>query len=162
MIPDVSAQMDSFFTSDVMERESLKIKNVFICVGTNDVAKLHQGPSHLYLPIVNLLKKAKMLFKGANIFFQSLLPMPILSQFTRSNVLQFNKLALKACAAQKCYYLDVFSKFLDSHNCINPRLFRFNYSRNCIDVHLNSVGLGLLARSYIEYIRPHRFNPLKF
>ena len=161
MIPDVSTQMDAFFTSDIRDREE-KIKNVFICVGTNDVTKLQHGPNHLYLPIVNLIKKAKLLFKGANIYFQSLLPMPLLSQFTRSNVLKFNDIVLKACVAQKCFYLDVFGKFLDEYYCINPHLFRFNQSRNCIDVHLNSVGLGILARSYIDYIRPRRFNPIKF
>ena len=55
----------------------------------------------------------------------------------------------------------MFGKFLDEYYCINPHLFRFNQSRNCIDVHLNSVGLGILARSYIDYIRPRRFNPIK-
>ena len=161
MIPDVSTQMDDFFTSDIRDRQE-KIKNVFICVVTNDVTKLQHGPNHLYLPIVNLIKKAKLLFKGANIYFQSLLPMPLLSQFTRSNVLKFNDIVLKACVAQKCFYLDVFGKFLDEYYCINPHLFRFNQSRNCIDVHLNSVGLGILARSYIDYIRPRRFNPIRF
>ena len=145
-----------------MEEECLNIRNVFICVGTNDVANLYDSnPNHLYNPIVSLLKKAKILFNGANIYFQSVLPMPIKSRFTVHNVLLFNKLILKVCAAEKCFYLDVFRNFIDRYGCNNFRLFRFNSSTNCMDVHLNSLGLGVLAKSYIDYIRG-RYNPIKF
>ena len=161
-IADVSSQMDAFFTSEKIENEGLKIKNVFISVGTNDVAILqHKSPNHLYLPLLNLLKKAKMLFCGANIYFQSLLPMTVTSRFTVNNVLSFNKLLLKVCASEKCFYLDVFKNFLDSYGYNNIQLFRWNRRTNLIDVHLNSRGLGVLARSYIDHIRG-RFNPIKY
>ena len=82
--------------------EQLYIKNVFICVGTNDIAALRNNtPNHLYVPIVNLLKKAKTLFSGANVYVQSVLPMTVTSRYTVGNVLFFNKLILKACAANK-------------------------------------------------------------
>ena len=160
-IPDVSTQMDNFFTSGDMDSEKTKITNVFISVGTNDLIKQgHQTPNNLYLPISNLLKKAKILFPGARVYFQSLLPMPIISQFTVGNVLMFNKLALQACAAEKCFFLDVFRNFLDYYGCNNFNLFRFNAHKNCMDVHLNNKGLGVLAVSYINIIRG-RFNPIK-
>ena len=159
-IPDVSNQMDTFNTSDHVVNGKLNVRNTFICVGTNDVAKLKNSTSHLYLPLVNLLKKAKMLFKGAKIYLQSLLPMSIKTNFTASNVLSFNKLALKACAAEKCFYLDVSRNFLDAYGCNNIRLFSLNWRTRMVDVHLNSVGISVLARSYIECIRG-RFNSIK-
>ena len=161
-IADVSNQMDDFFSSDKIENDKLKIKNVFISVGTNDVALLQQKtPNHLYIPLLNLIKKAKMLFSGAKIFFQSLLPMTVTSKFTVSNVLSFNRLVLKACASEKCFYLDVFKNFLDSYGYNNAHLFRWNSRKNLIDVHLNARGLGVLATSYIDHIRG-RFNPIKY
>ena len=161
-IPDVSSQMDNFFTSGKMDPDKTKIKNVFISVGTNDLMKRgNQTPNNLYLPISNLLKKAKILFPGAKVYFQSLLPMPIISRFTVGNVLMFNKLALQACAAEKCFFLDVFRNFLDFYGCNNFKLFRFNAHKNCMDVHLNNKGLGVLAVSFIDIIRG-RFNPIKY
>ena len=161
-IADVSNQIDAFFTSEKIENEGLNIKTVFISVGTNDVAILqHKTSNHLYIPLLNLVKKAKMLFSGANIYVQSLLPMTVTSRFTVNNVLSFNKLLLKVCASEKCFYLDVFKNFLDSYGYNNIQLFRWNRRTNLIDVHLNSRGLGVLARSYIDHIRG-RFNPIKY
>ena len=93
-----------------------------------------------------------MLFSGAKIFFQSLLPMKVVSKSTVSNILSFNRLVLKAYASEKCFYLDVFKNFLDSYGYNNAHLFRWNTHKNLIDVHLNSGGLGVLARSYIDHI----------
>ena len=161
-LSDVSDQMDTLFTSEKIENERLNVKNVFICVGTNDVASLRNStPNHLYVPIVNLLKKAKTLFNGANVYVQSVLPMTVTSRYTVGNVLYFNKLILKACAAEKCFYLDIFNNFLDKYGYNNAQLFRLNSRTNLIDVHLNSRGLGVLAKSYIDYIRG-RFNPIKY
>ena len=167
-IPDVSKDMDDFFTGTHSHfkntednLENLQIRNVFISIGTNDIRRLRNGTNHLYIPVENLLKKARTLFTGANIYFQAVLPMPLEEQYTVKNVLSFNNMVLRACAAQKCMYLDVFDKFLDPFCFPNKFLYRRNSSSNRADLHLNRLGLSVLARSYIDYIRG-RFNPIRY
>ena len=160
-IPDISKQMDDFYSSGVCDVEKLEVKSVFISVGTNDLARLRErGVNHLYIPIENLLEKAKLYFGDADIYFQSVIPMPIKSNVIVDNLLSFNKLILKACRSQRCYYLDVFNNFLDKYGDFPKEdLFRIDRRLNCLDVHLNYRGLGVLASAYISKIRG-KFNPI--
>ena len=108
---------------------------------------------HLYVPMENIILKLKSYFPGATIYVQSLLPQKIENTFTVINVIGFNKLLVRICAQNKCYYLDIFDQFLGHDSYPNPELYRWD------GVHLSKKGLSDLARAFIDKIRV-RFNPI--
>ena len=157
LIKDVYTQMDTAYSK--LSPDDV-VKNIFICVGTNDITRNHRnGVTHLYAPIEGVLRKAMVLFPEADVYFQSLLPMPITNNRIVDDVLNFNKLVYKACKLNKCYFLDVFDKFLIDSDYLDYSLYQFRNNR--VDVHPSSKGLGILARAYINIIR-ERFNPCIF
>jgi alkylated DNA repair dioxygenase AlkB/lysophospholipase L1-like esterase len=166
-IKDVHAQMESvargdheYFQKNSVSPDQCSITTVIISVGTNDVLSSRKGGvNHLYSPLEAMLEKAKLLFPDAQVHVQSMVPVPLLRDYNRDNVLNFNKLTYRVCKAARCYLIDVFSSFLygrDGH--LNDRLFRVNKYSGKTDIHPNSLGLSVLARAYIKVIRGH-FDP---
>ena len=133
------------------------IQKVIISVGTNDISNLNRrGVNHLYLSVEGLIKKAQALYPNADIYFQSVLPMPYgTDSALRDNVLNFNDVLYRVCKLNRCYFLDIFDSFLHSNGVMNYGLFRVDrYGKP--DVHLSSSDLSLLARAYIDKISRYR------
>ena len=157
-IDDLSKVIDDFYVGkhscyDTLPSNAhMNIKNIFICVGTNDIRHAEHGINHLFSPLMDLLQKVKNYYPLAKIIVQSSLPQIIENKFTVKNVLSLNKLLFKVCAAQRIFYMDVFKYFLLPNFYPNKQLYWDN-------VHLNKKGLGVLARAYIQLIRG-RYNPL--
>ena len=132
----------------------MNITNVIFSIGTNDVLKSPESTSRLYIPISNLLRKAKMLFQ-CKIHFQDLIPIPNQPAGVADAVYKFNGVAEKACRAEKCYLIQVFREFL---RCNNFSKFYYVKKNGIIDIHPNKVGQSILAKSYISIVRDY-FNP---
>ena len=134
------------------------IDQLFICVGTNDIRNCKtNGVRHLRNPLIQLISKAKLLFPSANIFLQTLLPLPIADfnfNYVVSNVMEYNALIEELCHSEHVYILDVFWSFVEA-GFRNPSFFH-NDIRDC---HPNRWGLAKLAVFYIEKIRSIKFNP---
>ena len=84
--------------------------------------------------------------------------MPIVNPYVRTNVEAFNELLFDNCKKERVFFFDVFEDFLDDWRFRNPVLFE----REVKNVHLNSVGLGFLAKKYIYRIHSKNFNPRLF
>ncbi len=134
-------------------RENASVEKVIISVGTNDLRN-HKAPTvgHLYTPMENLITRIKTYYPSATIYVQSLLPQRVQNAYTVCNVLGFNKLLVKLCAMNKCYYIDIFDQFLGDNKHPHHALYRWD------GVHLSNKGLSVLARAFISKIRG-RFNP---
>ena len=160
-IKDVSLQLDLFFLAS--SQQDCIVEKVFVCVGANDIRHCREnGVRHLKQPLVSLVEQIKMSFPDANVWFQCLVPLPLQHQYSVVNVEQYNKLLFEVCSFMKVYYLDVFKKFLIFDNrrrCFYRDEIMFVDRRN---IHLNKLGLSLLARFYIRCIHSERFNPLGF
>ena len=153
-ICDTENAISDFFSSN----SQYKIVKVFVSVGTNDIRYCRRGVLHLTKPLRLLAERIKLCFPSAKIWFQSLLPLPIVNPFVKSNVENFNRLLVETCTNHRIYLHDVFYDFLglDSHR--NHYLFE----KNINNVHLNSVGLGKLAKKYINLIHRRQFDPRIF
>ena len=155
----LSEILDQFFNGkhEYLEKNTTptitSVKRVFVSVGTNDIRYAKDGVNHLYSPMQNLLEKIKLYYPNATVYVQSLLPQRVDNKHTVSNVLSFNKLLIKVCTVTQTMFLDILKNFLLPNMCRNTNLY-------CQDgVHLNYIGLGALARAYIQIIRG-RFNPI--
>ena len=159
-ISDVSEHMDDFFagkgdyftTEGAVSRDKMNIKNLIICVGTNDVLNAHNAKdvNKLYIPIQQLLRKAKLLFNDSRVVFQSLIPIPTESDNVVKKVQTFNILARKICRSMSCIYMNVFDNFMQD-KFVN--LYRWNTRNNYLDIHPSNYGNSVLARRYISVIR---------
>ena len=151
-ISHLQSVIDDYYTKESNDHAS--VEKVILSVGTNDLRNNKKSTvGHLYIPMENLIHKLKSYFPGATIYVQSLLPQKIENTFTVSNVIGFNKLLVRICAQNKCYYLDIFDQFLGHDSNPNSELYRWD------GVHLSKKGLSALARVYIDKIRG-RFNPI--
>ena len=162
-IPDVMKDMDSFFageheyfnSEDAVSINLLDIKSVIISIGTNDILSSPRNVNRFFIPLQNLLRKAKLLF-NCQVHFQSVVPIPSQPKHVADGVYTFNSLAVKACKSERCFYLDVFNKFL---YCSSFAQF-FNVKREGVcDIHPNRRGQGIIARAFIGVVRDH-FDPL--
>ena len=161
-IPDMLKHMDQFFsgehqyfqTEDAIPIDNMDINNVIFSVGTNDVLKIRHRVSSLYIPIQNLLRKAKAMFQ-CKIHFQGLIPIPNQPRETAQKVYEFNEMAIKACRSERCFYLEVISKFLE---CTHFEKFFIVKRNGETDIHPNRLGNSILARMYIAIVRDY-FNP---
>ena len=160
-IDEVALQLDSYFLSK-WDKSSI-IDKVIVCVGANDIRHCREkGVRHLKGPLVSLVEQIKMCFPDASVWFQSIVPLPLQHQYTVRNVEQFNKLLFEVCTYTRIYFLNVFSKFLvfdHSRCCYFRNDLYFVDNRN---IHLNKLGLSVLARSYIQLIHSNKFNPLGY
>ena len=153
-INETERSISEFYSTN----SSNNIVKVFLSVGTNDIRYCTRGIQHLTKPLKMLSQRIKLCFPKAQIFYQSLLPLPIINYNVRMNVESFNKLLFETCKNEKIFYFDVFDNFLDNSRHRDPRLFENDIN----NVHLNSVGLGILAKRYIYKIHNKRFNPRLF
>ena len=161
-IIDVMKHMDSFFAGDheyfssdgALSINQISIKNVIISVGTNDILSSSRNVNRFFIPIQNLLRKAKLLF-GCDVYFQSVIPIPSQPSHVANSVSIFNNLVMKACRAEHCFYMNVFNKFLECSSF--DRFFSVKRNGDC-DIHPNRRGQSIIAKSYISIVRDH-FNP---
>ena len=137
---------------------SYKVVKVFVSVGTNDIRYCRRGVRHLTKPLQLLTDRINLCFPNADIFYQSLLPLPLENMFVRGNVETFNDLLFEVCKKNKVYFLDIFEDFLGYDRRRNSVLFEEEQS----NVHLNVVGLGFLAKKYIYRIHSKNFDPRLF
>ena len=162
-VEDVSRQIEAYFLSFTDEISSPFVEKVVVCVGTNDIRNCREnGVRHLKRPLVSLMEKIKLIFPDATVWFQSLIPLIVQNQFSVKNIEQFNSLLFEVCSYMKVYYLNIFGMFLKfdrERRGVFRNEFLFINSKN---IHLNKIGLGLLARSYIRIIHSNTFNPLGF
>ena len=154
-ISQVEKSIDDFY----MTNSDTIVEKVFLCVGTNDIRNCyHNGVKHLKSPLVLLVRKVKLLFPKASIYFQSLIPLPVRNQTTIKNIIDTNCLIFDICRRERIYFLNVFWAFLGQDGYRNKLLFPNNMN----DIHPNKIGVGTLARFYIERIHSKRFNPLGY
>ena len=163
-IRDVSKSMEEFysgkhqyFSSDgALKLEELDIKKVILSIGTNDILNIRDSRNinRLFSPLDNMLRKARSLF-GCQVYAQSCIPIPGQRDDTRYATYEFNRILLRLCKQHRCYYLDVFEKFL---NCWRFGELFVMKSDGRIDIHPNRAGMSILARSYIAIIRDY-FDP---
>ena len=153
-ICDVEKAISDFTANNCQYR----IVKAFVSVGTNDIRYYTRGILHLTKPLRSLVDKIKLCFPNAKIWFQSLLPLPITNPYVVSNVEDFNKLLFDTLTKSGIFMHNVFPYFLDlEYGCYRrPDYFEDNVN----NVHLNSVGLGVLAKMYIKLIHRRYFNPL--
>lgn len=158
-INDVSNQLETYFLTN----SSHTVEKIILCVGANDIRNCKEnGVKHLKLPLISLVELIKTLFPDAKIWFQSLIPLLIQNQFSVKNVIEYNRLLFEVCTYSKAYFLNVFNVFL-KYDQSKRGLFRDEfYFVNPKNIHLNKVGLGLLARFYIKQIHSNQFNPLGY
>ena len=138
------------------------VEKVLVSVGTNDIRNCHNGVEHLKGKFKALCGKIAELYPNSRVYFQSLIPLPCLSQFdwiSNSNVLEFNKLLFYECTYRKFNILSAFSCFSvpwdgATPNIRNNRLFIGN------DIHPSTKrGMGVLAKLYIRAIHSKYFDP---
>ena len=153
-ICDTEAAVSDFCANN----SSCNVIKVFLSVGTNDIRYCSRGILHLTKPLKSLTERVTLCFSNSKIFYQSLLPLPIVTPYVRSNVESLNNLLYDTCKKNRVFYFDVFGDFLGYDRHRNPDLFE---ERND-NVHLNSVGLGVLAKKYIYRIHSKNFNPTLF
>ena len=164
-IVDVSKDMESFiagkhdyFKNDsAMKMEDIKVTNIILSIGTNDILRLRDPTSvnSLFVPIQSMLKKAKHLY-NCKVVLQGVIPIPGQPNYIRHATLQFNRMAHQICRQQKCYFLDLWDDFLD---CRHFSKFYIRRRDGYCDIHPNQAGLSILARAYIGIIRNY-FDPL--
>ena len=154
-ISQVEQSIDNFYMTD---SDSI-VEKVFLCVATNDIRNCyHNGVKHLKSPLIQLIRKVKLLFPKACVYFQSLIPLPVRNQTTIKNIMDTNYMIFDICKKERIYYLNVFWAFLGHDGYRNKNLF----PKNLNDIHPNKIGVGTLARFYIERIHSKRFNPLGY
>ena len=143
----------------VTENPNVEIEKIIISVGTNDIRHCPEGVGHLKGPLKYLAKTIKELSPKSKVYFQSLIPLPLLNNKHApqivSNILYFNKIVRNLCVYERFYYINVFNQLLDHRGQFrNDSLFKKNG-----DIHLNDRGMGILARHYIVAIHSNWFNP---
>ena len=155
-IKHVEGELDNFYKSHGSDFE---VKKLFLCVGTNDIRYcFDNGVRHLKAPLKRLIAKIKTYHINAKIYIQPILPQDVVRRSTRFNILEYNKILHDLCSSERLYYLNVFSEFLDMHGFKNKSLFE----KRGLSVHPNVLGMGRLARHYINVIHEKRFNPLVY
>ena len=137
---------------------SYKVVKVYVSVGTNDIRYCTRGVRHLTKPLQLLTDRIKLCFPNADVFYQSLLPLPIVNPFVVGNVETFNDLLYETCKKNRVYFFDIFAGFLGYDLHRDPEKFQEDPN----NVHLNSYGLGCLAKKYIYRIHSKKFNPQLF
>ena len=162
-ISDVGKQLETYFLSNSDGNSSPTVEKIVICVGANDIRHCKEnGVKHLKLPLISLIELAKTLFPDAKIWFQSVIPILIQNQFTAKNVIEYNRMLYDVCVHSMTYYLNVFKQFLQFDRVKCDSFRNEFYFVNFKNIHLNRVGLGLLARFYIKLIHSNQFNPLGY
>ena len=150
-IADMAKHMDLFYSQsheyfqskDAISLDKMNITNVIFCIGTNDILNARGNANRLYIPLQNMLRKAKLLF-DCRIHLQSMIPIPSQPMYIADAVYAFNEVAVKACRAEKCYYINVFNDFL---KCRDFSKF-FYVKQKHVDIHPNRLGQSILLIYY--------------
>ena len=152
-IKQVKRSLDNF---SKLSGEKYQVRKVFLCFGTNDIKQYDpNGVRHLKTPINDLLKTAKNLYPLAEIYVQSLIPLPVNNRkFIVEDIGELNRIIHDACCRQRCRMIDAMTVMLNEHYVRNPVLFKRN------NIHPNANGYSVLAKLYIRAIHSKRFNPL--
>ena len=150
-IEDISRMLDNFYHTNPNINNVDKIIYSF---GTNDIKFLKFGLHKLKRPIKEIIYKTKEYFPRASIFFQSVLPMKISSNYhinTAKNFEGFNRILVEVCREERCSYIDCFFDFVRGYD-YNSNLYKDN-------LHLNKRGIGILCRWLKHTINRGTFNP---
>ena len=93
--------------SFVDNNQNLEIKQLFICVGTNDIRHCREKSIwHLKTPLQSFFTSIKQLAPKAKIYVQSLLPIPSNgNRFRERNVLDMNRLLFGLCSKNRVFLL---------------------------------------------------------
>ena len=150
---DVEKALSDFYVNHSHE---FHIEKIFLSIRTNDIRYCQDGVGFLTKPLTQLFTKTKELFPNSNIIVQNLLPLPITNRYDANNVLDFNHMLFKTCTRFRFLMINVFEKFLGK-NGFRSKIF---FAQNDRNVHLNSAGLGKLAKLYLTIIHSNYFNPL--
>ena len=135
---------------------------IFLSVGTNDIRECRgNGTRGLKAPLLYFVQQVKLLFPEAGVWIQSLVPLPWQHKYTFTNVQQFNEVIYEVCKHPHSFYFDIFEDFLGFNVKFNCMLRREQLFVDYKDIHLNKVGMGRLARRYLEIIH-NTFNPLGY
>ena len=130
------------------------VEKIIFSLGTNDIKYSVRGVRHLKRYLIDLVVKAKSLFPGAIILFQSCLPIRNLYWYTVPNVHAFNKMIRDLCYDYNCVYINCFRDFLDDYgNDINTSLYR-NW------LHLNWDGKGIFCSWLKSIISKNSYNSI--
>jgi len=137
------------------EASKYQIRKVFFSIGTNDIKHYDKnGVTHLKNPISDLLRTTKELYPLAEIYVQSLIPLPVNNRkFIVEDLDELNKIIYDACCKQRCWMMDAMTVMLNEYYVRNPSLFKRN------NIHPNASGYSVLAQLYIRAIHSERFYP---
>ncbi|MGI6538281.1 MAG: GDSL-type esterase/lipase family protein [Caldicoprobacterales bacterium] len=120
-------------------------KKVFICLGTNDIAKGVDKAVENYAELISRIREKS---PDAEIYIQSIPPMSRRGQkkkLNNANIDKFNKKMLEWSAENQCYFLDVASIFKNNSGHLASRYSMDNY------VHLSKRAV----EPWIDYLRSH-------
>ena len=159
-ISEVQQSLESFYTEN---KDIYSVDKVFRSIGANDIRHCSTNVKHLIGPVTSLIKRTKQMFPLAKVFVQSILPLPIVKPHSAKIVNQMNWLLFNACSKGHIFFLNVFYDFITNNGFRNMNYFSDPKRVGGIpDCHLNSRGMGILARHYLYIIHTKRFNPLGF
>lgn len=148
-IRDIKRNMEFFHANN---SAAPYVDKIVFSFGTNDIKYSRRGVLHLKQVIIDLVLTAKSLFPGCIILIQCCLPIKDAYWYTCNNVLSFNRLLSNICSNFNCIYIDCFRYFL------SPDGSDSNYHLYYDWLHLNNVGLGVLARCLSTVVNRRSYN----
>ena len=142
------------------------VDQIILNVGTNDVKYFNGRDRDVFKRfrplIINVVKSLKSMFPGAMVYFQSIIPIRIIYNYTALTVDLFNQLLFSICDQYGCIFYNCFEDFVGGwefnnktgtwYRDFNSKLYRDKF-------HLNEEGIKLLARHIKCIIYGNIFNP---
>ncbi len=142
-----------------------EVNKIIVSVGTNDIRNC-KDISILRGPLKELCKKIGSLFPRSKVFFQSLLPLPLLDSkdwSTNRRVQDFNRILYNECIYRRYHFIEVFHPFTKFRRQKYEPVCRFDRLFERGGIHPNPErGMGVLARYYIRALHSRFFNPCVF
>ncbi len=142
-----------------------EVNKIVVRVGTNDIRNC-KDISLLRGPLKELCKKIGTLFPKSKVFFQSLLPLPLINDkdwSTNRRVQDFNRLLFNECVYRRYHFIEVFYPFTKFRRQKNEPVSRFDRLFERGGIHPNPKrGMGVLARYYIRALHSNFFDPCVF
>ena len=161
-IKDVKAQVKNFFS----DNPDACVEKLVVSVGTNDLRNCHNGIGHLNGPLKDLCNTINELAPNANVYFQSLLPLPLRSNFdweTNAVVCDFNLMLFSSCSYWRYFYIDAYRPFSHPRRRGVPDTRRQDLFESEYGIHpRKGRGMGTLARLYLRALHSRFFDPRTF